>query len=117
MRKSLREMQDWMAMRRGFASYDVADAQVRGGIDTALAAPVKSADRKVLSDGTRVFTNNLDRGVVDLSRLDYEWHHGEKRWVPWFDVIVDTNYKGEPHSERVLQSDDRVTTRFEGRSA
>ena len=83
---------------------------------------VFTADRKPLTHGMRVFTNNLDRGTVDLGvdggrEATYEWHAGERRWVLWFDVVCEVNYKGEPSSERVMQSDDRVATRFEGRDA
>jgi hypothetical protein len=90
--------------------------------------PVYTADRKVITHGMRVFTNNLDRGVIDLTgtlgdpnfrrrAANYEWHGPEQRWVLWFDVVCDTNYKGEPSTERVMQSDDRVAARFQGRSA
>lgn len=79
--------------------------------------PVRTADGRLIEDGLRVFTNNLDRGVVDMSRAEYEWNASENRYVLWFDVLVDTTYKGEPTSSRVMQSDDRVATRFEGKAA
>ena len=79
--------------------------------------PVFTADRQPIKQGMRVFTNNLDRGTVDLDRATYEWHPGENRWVLWFKVICDTSYKGEPMNTSYLQSDDRVATRFEGRNA
>lgn len=78
---------------------------------------VKTDDGAVLADGLRVFTNNLDRGVVDLSRAEYEWHAGESRYVLWFDVRVDTTYDGKTVDREVQQSDDRVATRFDGRAA
>jgi hypothetical protein len=78
---------------------------------------VLTANGVPIVDGLRVFTNNLDRGVVDLSRANYEWNGVENRYVLWFDVLVDTTYKGEPTSSRDLQSDDRVATRFEGKDA
>lgn len=78
---------------------------------------VKSADGVALTDGLRVFTNNLDRGVVDLSRAEYEWHGGEDRYVLWFHVRVDTTYDGKTVERSDLQSDDRVATRFNGRAA
>lgn len=78
---------------------------------------VLTADRKPIVDGLRVFTNNLDRGVIDLSRAEYEWHGGERRYVLWFDVQLDTSYKGEPKTGHELMSDDRVATRFEGKDA
>lgn len=79
--------------------------------------PVKTADGVVITDGLRVFTNNLDRGVISLARAEFEWHGGENRYVLWFDVVLDTSYKGEPKAGRELQSDDRVATRFEGKKA
>lgn len=78
---------------------------------------VKTADGVAITAGLRVFTNNLDRGVIDLSRAEYEWHSGESRYVLWFDVRVDTTYDGKTVDSRDLQSDDRVATRFEGRAA
>ena len=78
---------------------------------------VFTADRQLIVEGLRVFTNNLDRGTVDLSRASYEWHGPEARWVLWFDVVLDTDYKGQPTTGREMQSDDRVATRFEGRAA
>ena len=78
---------------------------------------VRTADGVRITQGLRVFTNNLDRGTVDLSRANYEWHGGEDRYVLWFDVVLDTSYKGEPKSGREMQSDDRVATRFDGKNA
>lgn len=80
-------------------------------------AAVLTADRVPIVDGLRVFTNNLDVGTVDLARASYEWHAGEKRYVLWFDVAAEFNYKGEPSTDRILQSDDRVATRFNGKKA
>jgi hypothetical protein len=88
--------------------------------------PVYTADRKPIVHGLRVFTNNLDRGVIDLTGelgrgykrpANYEWHGGENRWVLWFDVVCEVDYKGNPSNERVMQSDDRVATRFDGKNA
>lgn len=78
---------------------------------------VETADCVVLADGLRVFTNNLDRGVVDLRRAEYEWNSAENRYALWFDVRVDTTYDGKSVDREVQQSDDRVATRFEGRAA
>jgi hypothetical protein len=88
---------------------------------------VLTADRKPIVHGMRVFTNNLDRGVIDLTGelqgnrhrpANYEWHGVEKRWVLWFEVVCDENYKGEPTPGAcVLQSDDRVATRYNGKEA
>ena len=104
----------------GNYTYEDAPQQVQDTIEAELVkmvAAMKTADRQPITDGLRVFTNNLDRGVVDLSRLDFEFHHGEKRWVPWFDVILDTDYKGQPTTGKEMQSDDRVATRFQGKKA
>lgn len=77
----------------------------------------RTANGVEIVDGLRVFTNNLDRGTVDLSRANWEWHGPEGVYHFWFDVKCDTNYKGEPSSDRVMQSDDRVATRFNGKAA
>jgi hypothetical protein len=114
----LDRVRDHMAYRRYGVSYADAEPEQRQAIDSKIARPVTSVDGAVLVHGeTRVFTTNLDRGVVDLSRLDYEWHAGENRWVPWFDVNCDIDYKGNTINRCYSQSDDRVATRFEGRSA
>ena len=78
---------------------------------------VRTANGAPITEGLRVFTNNLDRGTVDMSRATYEWHGPEGRWVLWFDVTLDTSYKGEPTTGSTSQSDDRVATRFEGKTA
>jgi hypothetical protein len=86
--------------------------------------PVRTADGVTITHGLPVFTNDLDLGTVDLGvdggrEANYEWHGPEKRWVLWFDVVTVKNYKGEATSDdrRVMQSDDRVATRFDNRSA
>lgn len=79
---------------------------------------VFTTDGVQIVQGLRVFTNNLDRGTVDLSRAHYDWHGPEDRWQLWFDVILDHDYKGNViEGRREMQSDCRVTTRFEGRNA
>lgn len=88
-----------------------------GRLDYEDGDTVYTADRVRIVNGLRVFTNNLDRGVVNLDRAEYEWNRAEKRWVLWFYVDLDTSYKGEPATGRELQSDDRVATRFQGRNA
>lgn len=77
----------------------------------------RTANGIEITQGLRVFTNNLDRGTVDLSRADWEWHGPEGTYHLWFDVVLDTSYKGEPKTGREMQSDDRVTTRFKGVTA
>lgn len=103
--EGLQRLQDRMAMRRGFESYDIADYVVRASIDRALTKQMRTADGQPLTDGMRVWTNDLEAGTVDLSQLDFEWHNNETRWVPWFDVIVESRKRG------VSQSDDRVAVR------
>lgn len=78
---------------------------------------VKTVDGVSITQGLRVFTNNLDRGTVDLSRAEWEWHGPENKYHLWFDVVLDTAYTGLPKSGNVSQSDDRVTTRFQGKAA
>jgi hypothetical protein len=79
--------------------------------------PAHTADRVPIVNGLAVFTNNLDHGHINLSRSWLEWHEGERRYVLWFDVNLDRNYKGNPTTGSVLQSDDRVSTVFNGKSA
>ena len=80
--------------------------------------PVFTTDGAQIIPGLRVFTNNLDRGVVDLSRATYDWHEPEQRFQLWFDVVLDFDYKGNAVTgRRDLQSDCRVATRFNGKKA
>lgn len=77
-----------------------------------------TADGVEITHGLRVFTNNLDRGTVDLSgHANWEWYPSEKRYHLWFYVNVDTKYDGTQAKSRYSQSDDRVATRFEGKRA
>ncbi|KRD08593.1 hypothetical protein ASE48_08495 [Mycobacterium sp. Root265] len=80
---------------------------------------VLTADGVRITQGMRVWTNNLDHGTVDLSRAEYEWHGPEGRYVLWFDVNVDTTYKGAAVSQRDYLSHDRVAVNhpFTGRKA
>lgn len=82
------------------------------GVDHA-----RTADRQPIIQGMRVFTNNLDRGTVDLSRAKWEWHGPEGVYHLWFDVKVDITYRGKATEQSVQQSDDRVVTKFQGESA
>jgi len=77
-----------------------------------------TADRVEIVQGLRVFTNNLDRGTVDLSRAEWEWHGPEGKHHLWFDVVTEFDYKGNRSGgARVMQSDDRVATRYDGKTA
>ena len=78
---------------------------------------VRTADGIVITEDLRVFTNELSTGVIRLAGAEFEWHGGENRYVLWFKVKVDTNYRGEAVDQMLLQSDDRVATRFNGKSA
>ncbi|AEL17869.1 hypothetical protein TRIXIE_91 [Mycobacterium phage Trixie] len=99
--------------------YEPPNGQYRKAFDPELHRfAAKTADGKPIGQGMRVFTNNLDRGTVDLSAACFEWHAMENRYVLWFDVWVDTDYRGNTvPTKRVQQSDDRVATRFEGKAA
>lgn len=68
---------------------------------------VLTADRVVITEGLRVWTNDLEAGTISLADAEYEWHGPESRYVLWFRVMVD----GDSNQRGVLQSDDRVTTR------
>ena len=77
----------------------------------------RTANDVDIVDGLRVFTNNLDRGTVDLSNATWEWHGPEQVYHLWFDVDLEFDYKGQQATGKLMQSDDRVTTRFDGRAA
>lgn len=68
---------------------------------------VLTADQVVITEGLRVWTNDLETGAITLKEADYEWNANEDRYVLWFSVIRD----GKPGDRGVLQSDDRVATR------
>jgi hypothetical protein len=68
-----------------------------------------TTDGVLITEGLRVFTNNLDRGVVKLDPSPYS--------DGWFDVILDTDYKGQPTTGRTMQNGERVTTRWKGQPA
>lgn len=76
---------------------------------------VLTADGVVITEGLRVWTNNLDAGVISLKGADFEWHGPEQRYVLWFRVLRDDM----PNDHGLLQSDDRVATRhpFSGKAA
>lgn len=103
---------------------DIAPGCSCGGYvpDSDIAAEIakyRTADRVPLTDGLRVFTNDLSVGVVDLSRASVEHNWNSHRNALWFDVVEERNWKGEPVAKGrgVLQSDDRVTTRYNGKKA
>ena len=76
---------------------------------------VLTADGVEITEGLRVWTNNLEAGVISLENADFEWHGPEQRYVLWFRVIRDDM----PNDRGHLQSDDRVATRhpFTGKAA
>ena len=76
---------------------------------------VLTADGVVITEGLRVWTNNLEAGVISLADADFEWHGPEERYVLWFRVVRDDM----PNDRGHLQSDDRVATRhpFSGKAA
>lgn len=61
-------------------------------------------------NGLRVFTNNLDRGVV--ANVGKQKHDPE-----WFDVILDMDYRGRPITGVTMQNAERVSTTFDGKKA
>lgn len=53
---------------------------------------MKTADGVEITDGMRVWDYNLDRGVVDLSRMGTDG---------WFDVRTDTGGRSFMNAERI----------------
>lgn len=77
----------------------------------------RTVDNKQIVDGLRVFTNNLDRGVIDLDGAEWEWHGGERKYHLWFKVKCHTGFAGDSIDTTYTQSDDRVVTRYSGEDA
>lgn len=77
----------------------------------------RTADGKPIEHGLRVFTNNLDRGTIDLSRASWSNARDGLKSL-WFDVVLDHDYKGNPvDGRRESQNAERVATRFKGQDA
>lgn len=64
--------------------------------------------------GLRVFTNNLDRGVITKveDRGDCGWYCDA-----WHEVTLDADYKGNPITGRTIMNCERLATHFEGERA
>ena len=64
--------------------------------------------------GMRVFTNNLDRGVISIVATD----EGCGPYCnAWHVVTLDTDYKGNPKGGTEIMNCSRLATRFEGEKA
>lgn len=76
-----------------------------------------TADGVRITHGLWVWTNNLDRGPVDLTdgrdRPDYHWHDDFERGVWWFTV----RYDGPDGGGSVRQDGERVARRWRGELA
>lgn len=72
-----------------------------------------TADRYPITNGMRVWTNDLRPGVVNLERASLEHNWNDHTNALWFHVVED----GDPHGRGVLQSHDRVAKRFNGKEA
>lgn len=69
---------------------------------TELTGKDRTADGVLITQGLRVWTNNMDKGRIDLSDAEYE------AGVLWFRVVLDKDDSSEPRG--TLQSSDRVAT-------
>jgi hypothetical protein len=79
-----------------------------------------TADGVPIREGLRVFTNNLDRGVIHVTESHVRhWESMQKYRSEdlWFEVILDHDYKGNPTTGSTLQNGERVATRFDGKDA
>lgn len=64
--------------------------------------------------GLRVFTNNLDRGViVEVSDEGLCGYYCQA----WHTVRLDTSFRGEPVGGTTLMNCDRLTTTWQGKQA
>lgn len=102
----------------------------------------KTGDGVLITEGLRVFTNNLDRGVVVADRDEDHCQEPERPaaqmfvrdlrgWFTdhnkgndlvchanhWFTVELDTNYKGEPMKGQAMMDGERMATTFDGKKA
>lgn len=68
---------------------------------------VVTADGAIITEGLRVWTNDLEAGKITLAEAEYEWNASAGRYVLWFNVIRDNR----PGERGVHQSDDRVARR------
>lgn len=108
------------ALALGAKSYCDAPEEVKVQISQerdTLISNMKTANGIKIVEGLRVWTNDLTRGTIDFKELDFEFHNGENRWVPWFTVNIDMDHNGQSKSGSVSQSNDRVTTRYQGQPA
>lgn len=83
--------------------------RARLGLDWEITTSERTADGKEIVQGLRVFTNNLDRGTIDLSRASWSNGRGDRKSL-WFDVLHDDG-------GRTSQNAERVATRFQGENA
>lgn len=65
-------------------------------------------------EGLRVFTNNLDSGVITKveGTGDCGWYCNA-----WHTVTLDTTFRGEPMTGTASMNCERLATSFEGRAA
>ncbi len=72
------------------------------------------ASGEIPAVGMRVFTNNLDRGVIIAVATD----EGCGPYCnAWHTVQLDTTYRGEPTTGTEIMNCSRLATRFEGEKA
>jgi hypothetical protein len=79
--------------------------------NTELSGTDRTADGVLITEGLRVWTNDLERGHISLAEAGYETNQNTGDKTLWFHVIR------RPGDRGVLQSSDRVATRFQGKSA
>lgn len=76
-----------------------------------LSGADRTADGVLITEGLRVWTNDLERGHISLAEAGYETNQNTGDKTLWFHVIRRLGDRG------VLQSSDRVATRFQGKPA
>lgn len=69
----------------------------------------KTADGVLITEGLRVFTNEMDRGVV-TGKKDGGDYGRENDW--WWTVKIDTDYKGNSVEKISTMNGERLSTTF-----
>lgn len=74
----------------------------------------RTADGVLITEGLRVYTNDMDRGHVVGKAHDGDYGRVDDWW--WY-VVVDIDWRGNPVTKRMSMNGERMATRFEGRPA
>jgi len=74
----------------------------------------RTDDGVLIVEGLRVWTNNLDRGVIVAKAWDGDHPYP---WQWWWRVWLDTDYNDKPIDRVVQMNGTRMSTKFKGEPA